>query len=318
MIDRTRALGAARAAGPALAVALLLAVFAGNAAAAESAKPTAESLKQAVLVTGASAGIGRRITEQLTTAGYYVFAGARKEQDLKALSALPNVSGVRLDVTSASDVAAAVEAVRRSGRELHGIVNNAGVLVIDPVVTMRDEDFDFQMQVNVYGVFRVTKAFAPLVIAAKGRIVNISSISAFLSREGWSAYDMSKAAVEAFTDVLANEMAPLGVAVCAVEPGAYNTDILKPALERSITKGFKTDRSSMKPPDEVAAVVVRALTEAQPQRRYMIVAEQPQAERTVRALIDRLVQLNENSPFRYDSAALTAMVRDAAAKAPAQ
>jgi len=65
-------------------------------------------------------------------------------------------------------------------------------------------------------------------------------------------------------------------------------------------------------------VVVRALTEAQPQRRYMIVAEQPQAERTVRALIDRLVQLNENSPFRYDSAALTAMVRDAAAKAPAQ
>ena len=294
---------------------LMLAMFVGHGAVAADAKPAGDSERPAVLVTGASAGIGRKVAERLASEGYFVFAGARKEQDLKALDAMPNVRGVRLDVTSPTDVAAAVELVRSSGRPLHGIVNNAGVAVVDPVLSTRDEDFDFQMQVNVYGVFRVTKAFAPLVIESKGRIVNISSISAFLSDSGTSAYTMSKAAVEAFTNVLAAEMAPLGVSVIAVEPGAYNTDILKPALERSVTKGFSADRSTMKPPDEVANVVLQALSDAKPKRRYMIVPEQSQAEETIRGVVDVLVQLNEDQAYSYDRAALLRIVNDAAAKA---
>lgn len=295
-------------------LALTLALFVGHGTVAADATPAGDSQRSAVLVTGASAGIGRKVTERLAAEGYYVFAGARKEQDLKALDAIPNVRGVRLDVTSPADVAAAVELVRGSGRPLHGIVNNAGVAVVDPVLSTRDEDFDFQMQVNVYGVFRVTKAFAPLVIESKGRIVNISSISAFLSDSGTAAYTMSKAAVEAFTNVLAAEMAPLGVSVIAVEPGAYNTDILKPALERSVTKGFSADRSTMKPPDEVANVVLQALSEAKPKRRYMIVPEQSQAEETIRGVVDVLVQLNEDQAYSYDRAALIRLVNDAAAK----
>ena len=293
---------------------LMFAMFICHDSLAADTRPAGDSRQQAVLVTGASAGIGRKVAERLAAEGYYVFAGARKEQDLKALDAIPNVSGVRLDVTSPADVAAAVEVVRSSGRALHGIVNNAGVVVVDPVVSTKDEDFDFQMQVNVYGVFRVTKAFAPLVIASKGRIVNISSISAFLSSSGTSAYTMRKAAVEALTNVLAVEMAPLGVAVIAVEPGAYNTGILEPALERSVTKGFSADRSAMKPPDEVAAVVLQALTDAQPKRRYMIVPEQAQAEKTIRGVIDVLVQLNEDQAYTYDRAALIRMIDEAAAK----
>jgi NAD(P)-dependent dehydrogenase (short-subunit alcohol dehydrogenase family) len=293
---------------------LMLALLLGQDAAAADVKPSGDSSQRAVLVTGASAGIGRKVAERLAAEGYYVFAGARKEQDLKALDAIPNVRGVRLDVTSPTDVAAAVEVVRNSGRTLHGIVNNAGVAVVDPVLKTRDEDFDFQMQVNVYGVFRVTKAFAPLVIASKGRIVNISSISAFLSDGGASAYTMSKAAVEAFTNVLATELAPSGVSVIAVEPGAYNTEILKPALDRSVTKGFSADRSSMKPPDEVAAAVLQALSDSKPKRRYMVVPEQAQAEETIRGAIDVLVQLNEDQAYTYDRAALIRMVDEAAAK----
>ena len=292
---------------------MMIASFIGHGTVAADARPADDSHRPAVLVTGASAGIGRKVTERLAAEGYFVFAGARKEQDLKALDAIPNVRGVRLDVTSPADVAAAVEIVRASGRPLHGIVNNAGVAVVDPVLSTRDEDFDFQMQVNVYGVFRVTKAFAPLVIESKGRIVNISSISAFLSDSGTSAYTMSKAAVEAFTNVLAAEMAPLGVSVIAVEPGAYNTDILKPALERSVTKGFSADRSTMKPPDEVANVVLQALSDAKPKRRYMIVPEQSQAEETIRGVVDVLVQLNEDQAYSYDRAALIRMVDEAAA-----
>jgi NAD(P)-dependent dehydrogenase (short-subunit alcohol dehydrogenase family) len=224
------------------------------------------------------------------------------------------VQGIRLDVTVPAEVAAAVEVVRNSGRPLHGIVNNAGVVVADPVLSTSEADFDFQMQVNVYGVFRVTKAFAPLVIASKGRIVNISSISAFLSNGGWSAYTMSKAAVEAFTNVMAVEMAPHGVFVIAVEPGAYNTNILKPALERSVTKGFEADRSGMKPPDEVATAVWQALSDAKPKRRYMIVAEQAQAERTIRGVVGVLMQLNDDQAYTYDRATLNRMMDDAATK----
>jgi NAD(P)-dependent dehydrogenase (short-subunit alcohol dehydrogenase family) len=290
----------------------MLAMLIGHDVVAADVKSSGDSPQRAVLVTGASVGIGRKVAERLAAEGYFVFAGARKEQDLKALDAIANVKAVRLDVTVPADVAAAVEVVRGSGLPLHGIVNNAGVAVIDPVLSTSEEDFDFQMQVNVYGVFRVTKAFAPLVIASKGRIVNISSISAFQSDAGTSAYTMSKAAVEAFTNVLAVEMAPLGVSVIAVEPGAYNTDILKPALARSVTKGFEADRSAMKPPDEVAAAVLQALSDAKPKRRYMIVPEQAQAADTIKGVVDVLMQLNADQAYTYDRAALNRMM-DAAA-----
>ena len=290
----------------------MLAMLVCHDAVAAEAKPTDESEKRVVLVTGASVGIGRKVAERLAAEGYFVFAGARKEQDLAALDAIENVKAVRLDVTVPADVAAAVEVVRSSGRPLHGIVNNAGVAVVDPVLATSEEDFDFQMQVNVYGVFRVTKAFAPLVIASKGRIVNISSISAFQSDAGTSAYTMSKAAVEAFTNVLATELRSTGVAVIAVEPGAYNTDILKPALARSATKGFEADRSGLKPPDDVATAVRQALSEPKPKRRYMIVPEQAQAADTIKGVVDVLMQLNADQAYTYDRAALNRMM-DAAA-----
>ena len=220
-------------------------LLAGPVTSAGAAEPAAQ---RAVLVTGASVGIGRKITERLAAEGWFVYAGARKDADLRDLDAIANVDSVRLDVTRPEEIAAAVETISKAGRGLYGVVNNAGVAIIDPVTSTRDEDFDFLMQVNVYGVLRVTRAFAPLVAASKGRFVNISSISAFLPWQGAAAYNMSKAAVEAFTDVLAIEMAPLGVQVSAVEPGAYNTDILKPALARSVTKGFKADRAEMNRP----------------------------------------------------------------------
>jgi NAD(P)-dependent dehydrogenase (short-subunit alcohol dehydrogenase family) len=293
---------------------LMVALFVVQNATAADSQGAGDSPQKAVLVTGASVGIGRKVAERLAAEGYYVFAGGRKEQDLKSLGEIPNVTAVRLDVTSPAEVAAALEVVRNSGRPLYGIVNNAGVVVVDPVLSTREEDFDFQMQVNVYGVFRVTKAFAPLVIASKGRIVNISSISAFLSDPATSAYTMSKAAVEAFTNVLAAELAPTGVSVIAVEPGAYNTDILKPALARSVTKGFEADRSGMKPPDEVAAAVLQALSDAKPKRRYMIVPEQSQAGETIRGAMDMLVQLNADQAYAYDRAELIRMMDEAAGK----
>jgi NADP-dependent 3-hydroxy acid dehydrogenase YdfG len=90
-------------------------------------RPVGQTVSKAVLVTGASSGIGRKITERLAADGYFVYATARKEEDLKALAAISNVQALHLDVTQPADIAAAVESITKAGRGLYGLVNNAGV-----------------------------------------------------------------------------------------------------------------------------------------------------------------------------------------------
>ena len=120
---------------------------------------TAESATQrAVLVTGASTGIGRKVTERLAADGYLVYAGARKDSDLKELAAIKNVQPLRLDVTSARDIAAAVDTITKAGRGLYGLVNNAGIGTAGPLATMKPEEFDLTMAVNVAGPFRDRKS----------------------------------------------------------------------------------------------------------------------------------------------------------------
>ena len=130
--------------------------------------PAIEAPK-AVLVTGASTGIGRKITEHLASRGYFVYAGARKQADLDALNAIRNVQAVRLDVTEQKDIDAAVETITKGGRGLYGLVNNAGIATLGSVAETSMEEFDLLMDVNVYGPYRMAKAFTPLIVAAKGR-----------------------------------------------------------------------------------------------------------------------------------------------------
>jgi NAD(P)-dependent dehydrogenase (short-subunit alcohol dehydrogenase family) len=283
-------------------------------AAVFSATPAPQgSPQKAVLVTGASTGIGRKVTERLAADGYFVYAGARKEADLKALSAIKNVQGVRLDVTSAQDIAAAVATIEKGGRGLYGLVNNAGIGTLGPVVGGNNEEFDLTMAVNVTGTYRVTQAVGPLIIAGKGRITTIGSISGILASPGMSAYTMSKHALEAFTDALAAELSPQGVQVSIVEPGNYNSEIAKSAVARLHADTKLGDRSRYKEPDEVAAAVALALSETAPKRRYMVVPNQEEAQITIRKLIEQLVQLNEGQPYTYDRAALVKMLDESLA-----
>ena len=268
-----------------VAVVLMVIASVDTAMAADTASAPTPTAQKAVLVTGASTGIGRKLTERLAKEGYFVYAGARKEQDLKDLDAIPNVRSLRLDVTSAGDIAAAVDTVTRAGRGLYALVNNAGVGLGGPLIEMKEEDFHFLMNVNLYGPYRVTKAFSPLIVASKGRITTIGSISGILTGPHSGAYSMSKHAVEAFADVLAAEMAPRGVQVSVVEPGNYNSEISRSAATRMGATGFG-DRSRYKEPDEVAAVVLQALSEPSPKRRYMITPNQREAEVTIRKAIE--------------------------------
>lgn len=275
--------------------------------------PAAEADGQkAVLVTGASTGIGRKITERLAASGHFVYAGARKKSDLRALNAIKNVQAVRLDVTRPEDITAAVETVQKGGRGLYGLVNNAGIGSAGPVVNGNDKEFDLVMAVNVQGPYRVTKAFAPLIIAGKGRIVSIGSISGILAGKNVAAYAMSKHAVEGFTDSLAGELEPHGVRVSVVEPGSFKTQIAPSALAR--TGGDpKLAEAYMKykEPDDVAAAVAHALFEPEPKRRYLVVTQDNEAERVLQKQIEQLVQLNEGHAFTRDRAALVKMLDEA-------
>jgi NAD(P)-dependent dehydrogenase (short-subunit alcohol dehydrogenase family) len=285
--------------------------------------------QKAVLVTGASSGIGRRIVERLASQGYFVYAGARSPDDLRQLSTIKNVQSIRLDVTAPSEIAAAVETVTRAGRGLYGVVNNAGVIVVAPLIELEEKDLDFIFGVNVYGPYRITKAFAPLLLASKGRVVNISSLNGILASPMVGAYSMSKHAIEAYGDGLAAEMARFGVRVSLIEPGNYGTEIGRNLLARmdtAIVKGSRFEQQmrgtiaamgtfeNNPPPDDVANAVLDALSSATPRMRYLVVPAANQAAVTIRRMIDKLVQLNEGHTFSYDRDALVKMLDEALAR----
>ncbi len=305
-----------------LVVVLLLAAVSGF---AQEDIPTEQ---KAILVTGASTGIGRNIAETLAREGHFVYAGARKPQDIAALSEIDNIQGIRLDVTVQEEIDAAVRTIENEGRGLYALVNNAGVAVLGPLIEIVVEDMQFQMDVYVFGTYRVTKAFAPLIIESKGRITTTGSISGILSGFLFGPYSMSKHAIEAYTDSLAKEMDKFDVEVSVVEPGNYNSAIFDTLLKRAKTRGQTTDGSLYKEdldrflnnaenapkdkePDEVSAAVLDALFESDPKRRYMVVPNARQAEVTIQKAIQELVQLNERHAYSYGREELIEMLDQA-------
>jgi NAD(P)-dependent dehydrogenase (short-subunit alcohol dehydrogenase family) len=287
--------------------------------------------QRAVLVTGASSGIGRKITELLASQGHFVYAGARKAEDLAELGTIRNVQGVRLDVTVPADIAAAVETVRKGGRGLHGVVNNAGVAIIAPLIDVDEKELVSLFDVNVFGPYRITKAFAPLIIESKGRVVNISSISGILSGPFFGPYSMSKHAVEAYADALAAEMSGFGVGVSLIEPGNYRSEIgrntraqVEGAAARAKGTPFEAPMQRMvtamgnydnyPEPDDVAEAVAHALFDPMPKMRYMVVPAARQAEVTINKAIEELVQLNQSHRFSYDRESLVRKLDSALAR----
>jgi len=288
--------------------------------------------QKAVLVTGASSGLGRAMTEMMAAKGYFVYAGARKDKDMKELNAIENVQAVRLDVTRQNEIDAAVKTISDAGRGLYGLVNNAGVVVLMPLIETDEDDFNFQMDVNVYGPYRITRAFAPLIIESKGRISTIGSISGTLSGSTWGPYSMSKHAMEAFSDALADEMKHFDVKVSLIEPGTYQSRIGASAVKRMKQRKQKLDDSEFKAemdqnvewltttlaqsgdPNEVAEAVMHALFDANPKPRYLVVPNQEQAEWTINRAIQRLVEQNNDQKYSYDRAALIEMLDKAMAQ----
>lgn len=278
--------------------------------------------QKAVLITGATSGIGRVTAEYLAAAGYFVYAGARKDADMEELNKIDNIMAVRIDVTRQDQIDAAVKLIEKEGRGLWGLVNNAGVNVVAPLIEAEESDLHFVFDVNVYGVFRVTKAFAPMILESKGRIVNISSISGVLSGGGYGLYAGSKHALEAMTDALSNELEEFGVHVAAVNPGNFASEIGLTRCKRMLASPdaddwglFEERRQQMltsckerldagvenegTPPDAVARTVAQALFEDDPRDRYLVVPRQVEAGWTIAQATEEMLNFNIGHEYSY-------------------
>ena len=198
----------------------------------------AEKLR-AVVVTGCSTGIGKTCALTLVREGYRVFAGVRKTEHGEALRSEAGSAALvplMLDVTDAAQVARAAGEVRDAlgdeGR-LAGLVNNAGIAVYGPLELLPIDALRQQFEINVIGHVAVTQAFVPLLRRDRGRVIMIGSSSGFLTPPFLGPYASSKCALESITDAFRRELAPWGIEVCLMQPGA----VITPLWDKSIDDG---------------------------------------------------------------------------------
>lgn len=184
-------------------------------------------LRELVVVTGASSGMGAATAREMVGRGFHVLAGVRREADAEALERA-GAEPVILDITKTDDIerlAARIDADTR-GRPLRAVVNAAGVPGNAPVETMPLETWRAVFEVNVFGQIAVVQALLPALHRSKGRVVTISSLGGRASMPAFGAYAGSKHAIEAVSDALRQELAPHGVQVVIVEPGGVRTDMI--------------------------------------------------------------------------------------------
>ncbi len=252
--------------------------------------------ERAVVVTGASSGIGKAVALHLAQRGYAVFAGVRTPEDEAALAALPVAGGgriapVRLDVTDQAQVCAVAETVKADGTPLAGVVSNAGIAVAAPMEFVPLDDLRRQFEVNVVGAVATIQALMPQVRAGGGRVVIIGAISGLVSSRMLGAYAASKFALEAVSDAFRRELADWGIPVSVIEPGRIATPIWSKSvtaafqrLERmppeaityykamidEVLDGAKEAETGGTPAEAVAKAVLRALTDRRPRTRYFV------------------------------------------------
>lgn len=246
------------------------------------------------LVTGASSGIGRSTARRLARDGFHVFATVRRRQDAAALqdSARGALTPLIMDIVQPDQVAAAAVSVRDHVGEsgLDVLVNNAGVGVFQPLELVAPRTFRWQLEVNVTGQVEVTQAFLPLLRLATGRIVMIGSVAGRITVPFAGPQAAAKHALVALTEALRLELAPWNIRVVLIEPASVHTDAIDKferdsktalldfgatgralygqAFQNMTERGLEQERHGSHP-DEIAAVVARAVNSKRPRPRYL-------------------------------------------------
>ena len=245
----------------------------------------------AVLVTGSSTGIGRATALHLDKLGFRVFAGVRRNEDGEALRAESSarLTPVIIDVSNEQSIKGAFEIISQAVGEsgLSGLVNNAAVNHPGPLECLPADNIRQVIETNLIGTMLVIQTFLPLIRKCKGRIVNVGSIGGVSPMPFLAPYNASKAGVLALTTTLRRELAPFGIEVSLIVPGNIKTPIwgkgkasllsLSQNVGEPYRQAFEACASTLErlgplglPPEAVAKVIGKALTDNKPKVRYTI------------------------------------------------
>jgi NAD(P)-dependent dehydrogenase (short-subunit alcohol dehydrogenase family) len=249
----------------------------------------------AVVITGASTGIGRECSLYLDRRGYRVFAGVRKTADGDALkqAASSRLTPLIIDVTDGATIAAAASQVEQSlaGVPFIGLVNNAGIGVGGPIEFLAEAELRRALDVNLIGPVKVAQAFMPMIRRSRGRIVNVSSVGGRVATPLVGPYCASKFALEAISDSMRAELKPFGISVSVVEPGAVRTAMFEKAanIVDDVTRALPPDglryygsevemmrkliamqEVNAVPAERVVKAIEHALTSPRPRTRYLV------------------------------------------------
>ncbi len=250
---------------------------------------------RAVVITGASTGIGEACALELDRRGWHVFAGVRSDEAAANLrqKASDRLSPVMIDVVDPESIAAAAKTISASVGDtgLAGLVNNAGIVVSGPLEFVAVDAIRQQLEVNVIGQIAVTQAMLPMLRNGPGRIVNMGSISGFVTAPYMGPYSMSKFALEAMTNAFRLELRNAGITSSVIEPASVKTPIWDKAIaageERAsraspeAEKYYRADMEQMRqasiemrdtgmPVECVVRAVMHALTARRPKARYPV------------------------------------------------
>ncbi len=266
-------------------------------------------IEEIAIVTGASTGIGAATARELARRGFHVLAGVRRDRDADAIRG-PGIEPLIIDITIPDHVQALATRVHRDpqGRAVRALVNNAAVQANVPIEAFPIEEWRNMFEVNLFGQVAVTQALLPALIRSKGRVVNISSVGGKVAMATYGPYAGTKFALEAVSDSLRRELAPSGVQVVVVEPGAVRTEMLGRAIataqevvsamtpEQSQrygglvqavnTQAVSSTKSGL-PAEAAAKVIAKAVTARKPRTRYTVGRDAAVITRLARLLPDR-------------------------------
>ena len=243
-------------------------------------------MTRTAVITGAAGGLGSATVRRLAAGGWTVYAADLDSPALHGLAS-DQVVPVAVDVTSAESVAALAERVRADTDRVDALVTFAGIVGIGPMVEMAAEDFRRVLDVNVVGSFLAVRELFPLLHAARGRIVLLSSETGWQTAMPFNGpYAMSKHAVEAFGDALRRELALVGVDVVKLQPGAFRTGMVASIMGRferlaaesehyqrvllAARKRVPQEEKRAGDPADLAALVERVLDAGRPRAAYRI------------------------------------------------
>lgn len=241
-------------------------------------------MKKTVFITGSSSGIGKATAKFFLEKGWNVAATMRKPEAEKDLVASPNLQLIRLDVQDAASIEQAVKQAIAAFGKIDVLVNNAGFGLLGAAEFTSDAEIRRQFEVNVFGLFAVTKAVLPHFRANKsGRIVNVSSMGGRLTFPLFSYYHATKHAVEGFSESINYELNPLGIQVKLVEPGSTKTEFAGGSLgmiktddpdyaplQNKILEAMADNSNYPTTAEDVAKVIHRAATTTSRQMRFML------------------------------------------------